>query len=832
MNKIVIIDGNSLVNRAYYALPALATKDGKVYNAVFGFVNIIVKLISEHKPTHLVVAFDHARKTFRNEIYAEYKGTRKPMPEELRSQITPLKELLTKMGIKILEKEGIEADDIIGTLANRFDYPSVILTGDRDCLQLISSKTEVWLTKHGISDIVSMNERQLKEEMGLVPSQIIDLKSLMGDASDNIPGVPGIGAKTAEKLLAEYKTLNGVYENIENIKGKQKELLIQNENLARLSYTLATININAGIDCTLDDCKFSLPFSGEVLEAFKEYEFSSLIKRQDLFAAEDEKEETPKTLEVKTKTVMINNLNQLPKFKTLAVFTDENRIELATDETTNYIFGGNLQDLKTVFSDENIEKIFHKLKPLLHTFNGDIKNAQSVSLQSYLVNGIVKNEDLGKLLSAFDVNMPQNATSLVVIHKILQEKLKELNLLELYKSLELPLTYVLYNMEKAGISVDENVLNELGENFSQELNEISKQVYFLAGEEFNINSPKQLGEILFQKLGLPSKGNKKMSTAVDKLEALKNHHPIIDLLLRYRTMAKLQSTYIEGLKAFIKNGKIHTTFNQTQTTTGRLSSNDPNLQNIPVRTKEGKVLRKIFIASENCHLVSADYSQIELRLLAHYSKDRNLIEAYHQGKDIHTTTASQIFGIPYNEVTKEQRRKAKAVNFGIIYGISPFGLSAGTGITVSEAKSYIDKYFLMYPTIKHFLNSSVEEAKQKGYVTSLLGRRRNIVEIFSTNHNTAMFGERAAMNMPLQGTAADIIKLAMRDVSKKIEELGLKSKLILQIHDELIFDVPDGEKAVLVKVVKECMENVMKLEVPLVVDVKIGKNWLEMENVQ
>lgn len=831
MNKVVVIDGNSLVNRAFYALPPLATSKGKIYNAVFGFVNIIIKLALESKPTHMVVAFDAGKKTFRNDLYKEYKANRKGMPNELAEQMTPLKELLKKMGIKVLEKQGIEADDIIGTLSKHLDYPTVIVTGDRDCLQLIDEKTEVWLTKHGISEIVSMNERQLKEETGLIPSQIIDLKSLMGDSSDNIPGVAGIGPKTATDLLAKYQTLDGVYNHIAEISGKVQEKLKQSEEIARLSYKLATIDVDSDIHCNLEECKFNvLPFSKEISDIFAEYEFNSLLKRTDLFGegvlnkVETKVKENEKIIHLKSLNELQAKIGNSP----VAIFENTDRIEVATDSKTVYTLDGDITVLAPILSNSKIEKVIHKIKPLLHRVNGQIQGkCFDISLAIYLINSNVKNEDLIRILEFLKIDGTVGAGTLFSAWKELEKQLKELQLDKLYFELELPLVYVLYDMEKQGICVDESVINELSIKFDTELQDIKKQVYYLANCEFNINSPKQLADILFNKMGLMLKGNKKLSTAVDKLEALRGQNPIIELLLRYRTVAKMQSTYIDGLKPYIKEGKIHTTFNQTQTVTGRLSSNEPNLQNIPIRTKEGKILRKIFTASKGCILIDADYSQIELRLLAHYSQDANLIKAYKENKDIHSTTASQIFNIPFNQVTAEQRRMAKAVNFGIIYGISPYGLSANTGIKVDEAKHYIEKYFAMYPTINKFLSQSVQTAKEQGYVTTLLGRRRNIAEIFSTNHNVAMFGERAAMNMPLQGTASDIIKLAMLKVSEKLKSEKLNSKLILQIHDELLFDVPLSEQDRMMKIIKDCMENVVSLSVPLIVDISTGKNWFD-----
>ncbi len=827
MDKLIIIDGNSLINRAYYALPPLLTKDGHIYNAVFGFTNIIIKLLTEHKPSHMVVAFDAGRKTFRNDIYGDYKGTRKPMPEELRCQLEPLKNLLKEMGIKTIEKLGIEADDIIGTIAKNINYNSIILTGDRDCLQLIDDKTEVWLTKHGISEILSVNTRQLKEEFGLTPTQVIDLKSLMGDASDNIPGVAGIGEKTAMSLLEKYGTSKNVYAHIDETSGKLKEKLIAGKDACEMSYVLATIKTDSDIEYNLDDFKVCLPFSQKVLDIFKQYEFSSLTKRQELFSDSQNLENDVKQI----KRIEIESASQiLDKIKdnVVAILPVNNTIELAINKDEYYVANGGFETIKDILLNKGIKKVFHELKKVLHETKVE-GLCHDLSLMTYLLNSNTKVEYFEKIMEYFGETGTQNASSLLACFE--KAKLQILNdeMEELYFNVELPLVYVLKDMEENGICVDEKFLDELNKNYQAEIEKLTKQIYELAGEEFNINSPKKLGSILFDRLGLSTKGNKKLSTSVDVLEGLKNDHPIVDLILKYRTIAKLNSTYVEGMKPFIKDGKIHTTFKQTNTVTGRLSSNEPNLQNIPIRTKEGKILRKMFVASKGCVLLSADYSQIELRLLAHYSGDQNLIDAYKQNKDIHTETASSIFHIPYDEVDDNKRRMAKAVNFGIIYGISPYGLSNNTGVSVSEAKSFIEAYFEMFPTIHAFLESSVEKAKEKGYVSTLLGRRRNITEIYSTNHNTQMFGERAAMNMPLQGTASDIIKLAMLKVFDELKKNNLKSKLILQIHDELVLDVFEDELERVRNIVKDCMENVVKLKVPLVAKISVGKNLYDEE---
>lgn len=837
MNKVVIIDGNSLVNRAYFALPPLATSKGKIYNAVYGFVNILTRLITEYQPSHLVVAFDAGRKNFRHEMYAEYKGTRKGMPPELAEQMQPLKDCLKAMNIKIVEQPGIEADDIIGTLSKRFTLPCVIVTGDKDCLQLINDKNEVWLTKHGISDIVSMNERHLREEMNLTPSQVIDLKGLMGDASDNIPGVAGVGEKTAKNLLELYSTVEGVYENIDNISGKLKEKLQADKEMAFLSKKLATIVLDANFECEQNDCVINNPFNENVFEMFKEFEFTSLLKRKDLFLnlnIETEPEVEKNIIEPQSVAEFLEILSK-QKVSNIAFLQNENEIQFAIDNETNYVFKDYLlSDFKAIFEDAKLEKIVHckkKLQKELETYNcALLGKCFDVSLAVYLLNCNVKNEDIKRAFDYLGL-MQVDVSNLFKAKNICEEQLKEKQLNDLYYNIELPLEDVLFDMEKVGVKIDVNTLENLADLYSDELNNLTQKIYEQAGEEFNINSPKKLGEILFEKLKLSDKGNKKRSTAVDKLELLYGTHPIVELILRYRTVAKLLSTYIDGLKPYIHNDNtIHTTFNQTLTVTGRLSSNEPNLQNIPVRTDEGKQLRRMFVAlDDNSVLLSADYSQIELRLLAHYSVDANLVKAYTSGQDIHTATASQIFGVDIENVTKEQRRAAKAVNFGIIYGISPYGLAKNIGISANDAKIYIDRYFETYPTIKNFLTNSIDMAKQKGYVTTLFGRRREINEVYSENHNQAMFGERAAMNMPLQGTASDIIKLAMVKLYNKLNNLGLKTKMILQVHDELIFNVPKNELDIVKQLVKEYMENVVQLNVPLEVEIKIGKNWYEME---
>jgi len=840
MDQIIIIDGNSLINRAFYALPPLRASDGKIYNAVFGCCNIITKLIQEYKPKYMVVAFDHARKTFRNEIYADYKGTRKAMPDDLASQMPVFKNALTTMGIKYVEQAGIEADDIIGTLAKRFEdrCRCVILTGDRDCLQLINENTEVWLTKHGISNIVSENLRQLKEDFGLTPSQVIDLKGLMGDASDNIPGVPGVGEKTAMKLLAEYGTLQNIYKNIEKIPGKLGEKLAESRELAEISYTLATIKTDCEIDCELADCVYEFPFSESVRDMFLKYEFKSLSKKDSIFKFDEKIDEnSAKITKISVKNVK-NALKIVKNAKIVAFEIAEVGIHFAIDNAENFVIDDAdwreiLPEFKEIFEDKNITKILYSKKAMLHKLHEldiNLHNALDVSLGVYLINSNVREDDPRFMFDFLHLPVSSLATSLLIAWEYVTSELPKKGLDKLYFDIELPLVDVLFDMEITGINVNTQVLDELEPKYKAELEKLTQEIFEHAGQKFNINSPKQLGKVLFEDMKLTDKGNKRHSTAVDKLTEIAYLHPIIPLILRHRKVAKMLSTYIEGIKQYVReDGKIHTIFNQTLTVTGRLSSMEPNLQNIPIRTDEGKELRKMFVASEGNVLLCADYSQIELRLMAHYSGDYNLCMAYRRGADIHTLTASQIFGVPGIDVTPAQRRAAKAVNFGIIYGISPFGLANNIGnITPVEAREYMDAYFATYPTIQTFMQKSVMDAKTQGYVSTLFGRIRNI-DLSSESKRENSFGERAAMNMPLQGSASDIIKIAMIQIFETMKAKNLKTKMILQIHDELIFDVPKNELAQVFEIVKNKMENVVELHVPLTVDINYGENWYECD---
>lgn len=846
MEKLVIIDGNSLINRAFYALPMLSNKDGEFSNAVYGFTTMLIKTIEDHKPTHIVVAFDYGKKTFRHNIYAEYKGTRKGTPEELKSQFPILKELLNAMHIKMFEKEGIEADDIIGTIAHKLDVPTVIVTGDKDALQLINPTTIVWLNKKGISEVKTMDEKALYDEYALTPKQIIDLKALMGDSSDNIPGVAGIGEKTALTLMQQYNSLDNIYENIDKISGKLQEKLVLGKESAYLSKTLATIDTHVDIDINLKDFTYDFPFSAEVYEIFRRYQFNSLLKRNDLFNDGIQKDVE---FDGKIKKHTLTDVKEIEKIvKNIKgfAFLMGDKISFAVDERNVYeidcqpsLFQNTIEidsmlnALKNVFENDKVKKIVFDAKDLMHKLNKYNICLKGLSfdclLASYLINAGDKTPKYQETLTNYNLDEQFGAANLFVLEKKLKDDLEKYNLTNLYNNVELPLVNVLFDMEQVGFKIDKKVLNDLSVRYKDELVDLTKVICSLAGEEFNINSPKQLAEILFNKLGLQAWNNKKKSTGVDILEELQDKHPIVPLIMRYRKIQKLSKTYLEPYQEILKEQeKIHTIFNQTLTATGRLSSSEPNLQNIPVRDDEGKYLRKLFVPSDkNGFIISADYSQIELRLLAHFSQDEKLLEAYRTGKDIHAQTASEVFGVPFADVTPALRRQAKAVNFGIIYGISEFGLAQNVGCSRKEAKQYIDIYFERYAKVKEYMQRNIAMAKDVGYVSTLFGRIRRVNEIFSPNYMTRQFGERISMNMPLQGTASDIIKIAMIKVYNRLKSEDLKSKLILQIHDELIVDTAPNEVGQVCKILKEEMENAAQLSVPLLVDVSCGKDWFE-----
>ncbi len=829
MKKIIIIDGNSLANRAFYAMPYLTNRKKQPSGAVFGFANIVTKLIAEQRPDFFAVAFDHARKTFRNEIYAEYKGTRKETAPDLIFQFGIIKEMLNDMGIKTFEVSGIEADDIIGTISKLSGIQNILVTGDRDLLQLISPSTQVWLTRKGVTEVEVFDEVALQEKYGLKPSGIIDLKALMGDTSDNIPGIAGVGEKTALSLLEKYESLDGVFENVENVTGKLKEKLQLGKENAYMSKTLATIKTDCDINFELEQCKYDFPFSQKVRDFFEEWDFRSLTSRKDIFA------EGVQSKRGDIKEILLENLQMVETFsrsvKGMFAYDLGNLKFYSGGEQSYYVkkeidlFSENLEIcdvlniLKPIFENENILKVTCSAKEDIKILSREgikLCNFFDVEIANYvLYAGLAKSEkpDVWEYFSLKN----QYETEMV-----------KMGVDKLYNEVEIPLVSVLVSMEEEGFRIDEHMLDGLAEKYSAQLKEITQKIFTLAGEEFNINSPKQVGDILFDKLGLKAFNNKKRSTNSDVLEEIKWQHEIVDQIIQFRKIGKLLSTYINVYQNICKTSGnvVHTVFNQTLTSTGRLSSSEPNMQNIPTRDEEGKNLRKIFVSKyEDGEIISADYSQIELRLLANMAEEVGMIEAYKSGIDIHTKTASEIFGVPVSEVSSTQRRDAKAVNFGIIYGISDFGLSQNIKTSVNQAKKYIESYFDKYPKIKLFMNKNVEFAKENGFIKSYFGRIRHIPEINSSNANVKKFGERVAMNMPLQGTASDIIKMAMVEVFKRIK--GKRSHLILQVHDELIIDAPKEEVAEMKVLLRECMENVCHFVVPLTVSVESGKNLFE-----
>lgn len=848
MEKLILIDGNSLINRAFYALPILNNVKGEPVNAVYGFANMLIKAINDYKPNYIAVAFDLHAPTFRHKLYAEYKAGRRKMPDELASQLPILKDMLRLMNIKILEKETFEADDIIGTMSRRFPVKSIILTGDRDSLQLINDNVDVYLTKRGLSEILAVNDENIFENFGFNASQVVDFKSLAGDSSDNIPGVPGIGEKTAVDLLQKYGSLDGVYEHLDDCTPKMREKLSQNRELALLSQTLATIDVNVPIECTLEECKFDFPFDEKVKRFFIDMAFKSLYKKDDLFSLDavsgeiEEKNYEFERVEIKTESDLKKVLPQKAGFLAYAEsekgekhFTFDGKKEFVVTGEYSLLEPGItdsafFETLGHCFSDKSVPKYLYDAKKTLHKADGygiRISGYEDVRLKQYLADQALDRESETDLLELKKLPADFPACSLVVLNKSLSEELSLLGMSELYEKIELPLVDVLFEMEKTGVLVDKAVLESLGKKFSAEVNDYSAKIYEEAGEKFNINSPKQLAVVLFEKMCIPyPKKTKKYSTSAEILESLRYNYPIVDYILKYRAVSKLLGTYVEGLgKLICADGRIRTEYKQMMTATGRLSSAEPNLQNIPVREQEGKELRAIFIAGEGKTLVSADYSQIELRLMAHFSADPNMLDIYNRGGDIHAMTASLVFGVPLEEVTPEMRRKAKAVNFGIIYGISEYGLSESVHCSVKEAKKFIESYFASFPKVKEFVDKTVEDAKKSGEVHTLFGRRRKISELSSSNFMTRSFGERAAMNTPLQGSAADIIKIAMISVSEKLK--GTNAKLILQIHDELIVECPDEEVENVKNILVDCMENAAQLSVPLTVDVESGKSWID-----
>lgn len=850
MEKLVLIDGNSLINRAFYAMPLLTTKEGVPTNAVYGFMNMFFKMLGDISPDYVCVAFDLKAPTFRHKMYSDYKGTRKPMPDELRPQIPLLKDLLALMNVKTMEKEGFEADDIIGTIAKSTSVKTYIFTGDKDSLQLVDEETEVHFTKRGITDVEIYTLDNFKEKTSLIPSQIIDLKSLMGDSSDNIPGIPGVGEKTALSLLELYFDLDGVYQNLQELKGKLKEKIELGKENAYLSKTLATIDVNAPIDCDLEKMRTPKTFSPLLKKKFIELEFKSLVNKNvfeedKTLSCEEQKE---KVYPIK-KVENLEELKELFAISPLAFHVGKESVNLSDGKTEYSVkYRSSLLDdgfseteiltaLTPIFTGKNTLVVYNK-KDLKHYLKNSARlyltsPVEDISIMKYLADFSGGGETLEEVITSYEENSSTPAFSIYNIYDTLKRRLEEEEQKDLYYSLELPLSDVLFDMEEAGFKIDYEKLSEAGKIFSERISTLEAEIRTLADDQtLNVNSPVQLGELLFGKLkiGKGKKTKRGYSTSAEVLENLENSHPIVPLILSYRKIQKLYSTYIEGLKPLINKstGLVNTTFNQTLTSTGRLSSKEPNLQNIPVREDEGKELRKFFAPkSDERILITADYSQIELRLLAAFSECPALVDAYKKNLDIHTATASKVFNTPLNEVTPRQRSNAKAVNFGIIYGISEYGLAKQLKVAPFEAKNYITSYFKEYPEVKAYMDENVDFAHKTGYAKTLLGRRRYIRELSSSNFNLRSFGERAAMNMPLQGSSADIIKLAMLGISSRLKKEGLKSELILQIHDELIIDAYKEEADKVKTILVEEMEGAVKLKVDLTVSVGEGETWFD-----
>jgi len=870
-NKYLLLDGNSLAYRAFFALPLLTNEHGVHTNAVYGFTMMLQKILDEEQPTHMLVAFDAGKTTFRHATYGEYKGGRQKTPPELSEQFPYIRKLLKAYQIPQYELDMYEADDIIGTLSRLAEEEKsevVIVSGDKDLTQLASESTTVYITRKGITDIEKYTPAHILEKYGLTPNQIIDMKGLMGDASDNIPGVPGVGEKTAIKLLKEHFSVDGVYASMDQINGvKLKEKLVANEEQAKLSKVLATIEREAPLEFSLDDAKYSGPDMEEVVEIWKELSFKSLLEKTSYSQVEETKTEVEFTHlnEVESHHLSDVMAVHLELYDEQYHTSDMLGIALVDEDNSYFINIDNAfesKELVTWLCDSTKKKLLVDSKAALAAFHrkGILLDGVDFDfvLAAYIVSPAITSDDVALLareynysevLSAEQVygkgakkavpseavlgeHVVRKAMAVWKLRKIMDEKLRENEQYELYQDLELPLATILGKMESDGIKVERDTLVDMGKSLAEKLKDIEHTIHSVAGEEFNINSPKQLGIILFEKLGLPALKKTKTgySTAADVLEKLEGKHEIISHISLYRQLGKLQSTYIEGLLKEIhaEDGKIHTRYQQALTQTGRLSSINPNLQNIPVRLEEGRKIRQAFVPSHpDWILFAADYSQIELRVLAHMSDDEELIDAFKNDLDIHTKTAMDVFHVGPDEVTSDMRRAAKAVNFGIVYGISDYGLSQSLSITRKEAAEFIDRYLKSFPGVKDYMDESIREAKQKGYVTTILNRRRYLPDITSSNFNMRGFAERTAMNTPIQGSAADIIKKAMIDMADRLEKENLKATMLLQVHDELIFEAPKEEIAILERIVPEVMENAIALKVPLKVDYAYGPTWYD-----
>ena len=890
--KLILIDGHSILNRAFFGIPDLTNSEGIHTNAMYGFLNIMFKFIDEEKPDYITVAFDLSEPTFRHKAYEAYKGTRKPMAPELKQQVPLIKELLRMMNITVIEKAGYEADDIIGTIAKRSAAAGIdvsVISGDRDLLQLAEEKIQIRIpkTKKGVTEVENYYPEDVVALYGVTPLEFIDMKALMGDTSDNIPGAPGVGPKTASAIIQKYHSVDNVLAHLDELKPpKAQKSITENAEQVKMSRFLAEININVPLDYNIENAEIGDFYNPASYELFKKYNFKTMLKRFDKDMTAAPKADALKDIVViqelgdseniiKKACEVINNGGNLG----LSIIHEEKCIYglgicLSEKETYFIIKQGFITDeyLKDavqklgVLSDTNKKRQIRvfDLKEILWAFEKDenLKISQyafvDVSIASYLLKPNDENYEPEQIaLQYLNITFPSKSELFgkAGVQEMLMTKLDELaeyacesayvslfsadlilkeleneNMTELFANIEMPLVFVLYDMQKEGVRVDKEGLKSYGEVLGNRIQVLEKEIYDEAGEEFNINSPKQLGVILFEKMNMPYKKKTKSgySTAADVLDKLAPEYPFVKKILEYRQLAKLKSTYADGLAAYIsEDGRIHGKFNQTITATGRISSTEPNLQNIPIRMELGRQIRKVFIPKEGCVFLDADYSQIELRIMAHMSKDEKLIEAYNMAEDIHRITASQVFGVPFDEVTDLQRRNAKAVNFGIIYGISSFGLSQDLSISRKEASDYIEQYFKTYPKIKGYIDSMVEDAKKTGYSLTMFNRRRPIPELKSSNFMQRSFGERVAMNAPIQGTAADIIKLAMIRVYDALKKGGYKSKLLLQIHDELLVETYPDEIEDVKKIIEDGMKNAVKLSVPLEIDMKQGNNWLE-----
>ena len=896
MKKLLLIDGNSIMNRAFYGIMGskmLTTKDGKYTNAVYGFLAIMFKILEDIEPDYMAVSFDLRAKTKRHELYSEYKANRHGMPNELAEQMPIIKEILNAMNIDIVEKEGFEGDDIIGTLAKygeKNNLQVVILSGDRDTFQLASNKITIRIprTKAGKTETEDYDRKKIIEEYGIEPKSLIEVKGLQGDTSDNIPGVPGVGPKTAISLIKKYKTIQGLYDAIDNnqddLKGKQKENIINNRKQAFLSRELGEINTKVPLEETLENLKVEQWNNEEVYKIFKELNFKRYIERFNLEEQEKHEKKELEDLYVINKNCDLENVLKIVKSLGKCVYyfeteKDENPEKILKQKIKSisiynyeknevyYINKPEVEFLKRIFEDESIEKYGFEMNYvyiLLKQIGIDVKNLKfDVAIAAYILNSsdgkypldkiieqyleidifdfFKKEEKEQEQLTLFEIEDNQDdekinkfafySYCIYKLSNVLKEKLEENDELDLFENIDMPTVQVLGDMQWNGMYVEKSELEDFGESLKKGIELLTQEIYELAGQEFNIKSTKQLGEILFEKLKLPvgKKTKSGYSTDVDVLEKLRNEHPIIEKILEYRQLTKLNSTYVEGLKPYInpKTNRIHSFFHQTITVTGRISSTEPNLQNIPTRIEFGKRLRKVFKPENGKIYIDADYSQIELRVLAHLSNDKHMIEAFKNGEDIHKQAASKVFGIPQEEVTKEQRSSAKAVNFGIVYGISDFGLGTQLGISRKKAKEYIEQYLTEYSGVKKFMDKSIEFAKQNGFAETMFKRKRKINELSSNNYMVRQFGERAAMNTPVQGTAADIMKIAMIKVYNELKKRNLKSKIVLQVHDEMMIEAPKDEEKIVKEILKQCMESAAKLDVPLIADVSEAENWYE-----